>query len=89
MCIDTNASVFTKVKPESVQMGIGEAEGDGEGRAITVEYKNFFLINTYVPNSGMKVCGRYPCPRPAFNSRRLLHSSTALITAPRSGIRRC
>jgi len=47
-------AVFTKVKPELVTMGIG-AEGDGEGRTITVEYKGFILVNTYVPNSGQKL----------------------------------
>eukprot|EP00033_Pygsuia_biforma_P000824 GCRY01000958.1.p1 GENE.GCRY01000958.1~~GCRY01000958.1.p1 ORF type:complete len:382 (-),score=67.82 GCRY01000958.1:43-1188(-) len=45
-------AVFCKEKPLSVQYGIGHQELDGEGRAITVEFPEFFLISTYVPNSG-------------------------------------
>jgi len=45
-------AVFSKVKPLSVNYGIGEAEGDAEGRTITLEFKDFYLVNTYVPNAG-------------------------------------
>ena len=43
--------VLTKIKPESVKFGIGIKEFDDEGRIITLEFKNFYLINTYFPNS--------------------------------------
>jgi exonuclease III len=36
----------------SVQYGIGTAEHDQEGRVITLEFDNFYLVNAYVPNSG-------------------------------------
>lgn len=42
--------VYTKEKPISVKYGIDVDEYDKEGRAITLEYKNFYLINIYVPN---------------------------------------
>ena len=43
--------VFTRIKPKNVEYGIGEAISDSEGRIITLEYNNFFLVNAYVPNS--------------------------------------
>ncbi len=43
--------VFTKQKPLQVTYGIGLAEHDTEGRAITCEFENFFLVNLYCPNS--------------------------------------
>ena len=43
--------VFTRVKPKGVTLGIGLRDHDGEGRVITVEYADFFLLNVYQPNS--------------------------------------
>ena len=43
--------VFTRIKPKNVEFGIGEEISDSEGRIITLEYDNFFLVNAYVPNS--------------------------------------
>ncbi|MDH6367706.1 MULTISPECIES: exodeoxyribonuclease III [unclassified Breznakia] len=43
---------FTKTKPLSVSYGIGEKEHDNEGRVITCEFNEFYLINVYTPNSG-------------------------------------
>jgi exodeoxyribonuclease-3 len=42
---------FTKKKPLSVSYGIGIEEHDNEGRVITTEFEDFFLINVYTPNS--------------------------------------
>ena len=42
--------VYTKVKPISVVYGINDLYND-EGRVITLEYDNFYLVNVYVPNS--------------------------------------
>jgi exodeoxyribonuclease-3 len=44
-------AVFTKVKPLNVTYGIGISKHDEEGRVITAEFKDFFLVNVYVPNS--------------------------------------
>eukprot|EP01084_Bolivina_argentea_P078651 142734_1 len=46
----SGTAVLSKTKPLSIVRGIGSA--DGEGRAITLEFDRFYLINTYVPNSG-------------------------------------
>jgi exodeoxyribonuclease-3 len=43
--------IFTRVKPLSVSFGIGLPTHDGEGRVVTMEFKEFFLINVYQPNS--------------------------------------
>ena len=41
----SGTAIFTKHKPISVSYGIGIPEHDHEGRAITLEYENFYLIN--------------------------------------------
>lgn len=38
--------------PGGVRCGIGQAEGDGEGRVMTVDLGTFTLVNVYTPNSG-------------------------------------
>lgn len=47
--------VYTKIKPLSVENGIGVEEHAPEGRCMTLEFKDFYLLNTYVPNSGLKL----------------------------------
>lgn len=43
--------VFTKKEPLSVKTGIGISQHDTEGRVVTLEYDDFFLVNCYTPNS--------------------------------------
>lgn len=45
-------AIFTKKKPLAVTLGIGIPPYDRQGRTITLEYSNFYYINTYVPFSG-------------------------------------
>jgi len=47
----SGTAIFTKHTPLSVRLGIGVAEHDSEGRVITLEYTDFFLVNVYTPNS--------------------------------------
>ena len=47
----SGTAVFTKEKPKSVSYGIGKDEYDVEGRAITLEYESYYLVNVYTPNS--------------------------------------
>ena len=42
--------IYTRVEPISVRYGIGDREYDDEGRNITLEFKDFYLVNCYVPN---------------------------------------
>jgi exodeoxyribonuclease III len=44
--------VLTKLKPLSVQYGLGFDEFDSEGRLLTLEFEDFYLINAYIPNAG-------------------------------------
>lgn len=43
--------VFTKEEPMTVRYGLGIDEHDHEGRVITCEYKDFYLVTVYTPNS--------------------------------------
>ena len=47
----SGTAIFTKVKPLSVKYGLGQAEHDTEGRVITLEFPNFYLVTVYTPNS--------------------------------------
>lgn len=47
----SGTAVFTKHEPISVRYGLGIDKHDHEGRAITLEYENFYLLNVYTPNS--------------------------------------
>lgn len=47
----SGTAVFTKKKPLSVQYGIGIEEHDHEGRVITLEFEEFYIITVYTPNS--------------------------------------
>lgn len=47
----SGTAVFSREEPLSVAYGIGEEEFDGEGRVITAEYPDFFLVTVYTPNS--------------------------------------
>ena len=47
----SGTAVFTKREPLSVAYDIGEETLAGEGRAITCEYEEFYLVNVYTPNA--------------------------------------
>ena len=47
----SGTAMFTRVKPLSITKGIGIPEHDTEGRVITAEYKSFYLVCCYTPNS--------------------------------------
>lgn len=47
----SGTAVFTRIKPIAVTNGIGIEEHDQEGRVITAEYDNFYLVCCYTPNS--------------------------------------
>lgn len=47
----SGTAVFTRIKPISVSRGIGVDRHDTEGRVLTLEYDDFYLVNVYVPNS--------------------------------------
>ena len=47
----SGTAVFTREEPLSVSYGLGIAEHDKEGRVITLEYDDFYLVTVYTPNS--------------------------------------
>lgn len=47
----SGTAIFTKVEPQNVFLGIGIEEHDQEGRVITLEFEQFYLVNCYTPNS--------------------------------------
>ncbi len=47
----SGTAIFTKHTPLSVSYGIGVEEHDHEGRVITLEYPDFYLVTVYTPNS--------------------------------------
>ena len=47
----SGTAVFTRLEPLNVTYGIGSEEHDREGRAITLEFEDFYLVNCYVPNA--------------------------------------
>ena len=51
----SGTAIFTKIKPKKVTYGIGIEEHDKEGRVITLEFKEFYLVNCYTPNSGREL----------------------------------
>ncbi len=48
----SGVAVYSKIKPEKVEYGLGIPEYDQEGRFLALFFKDFVLINTYFPNGG-------------------------------------
>ncbi|MDO5038246.1 exodeoxyribonuclease III [Clostridium sp.] len=51
----SGTALFTKEKPLSVSYGVGIEEHDKEGRVITAEFENYYVITVYTPNSQDKL----------------------------------
>ena len=47
----SGTAIFTKEEPISVQYGLGIEEHDQEGRVITAEYADYYLVTVYTPNA--------------------------------------
>lgn len=47
----SGTAVYTRLKPEGVQRGIGIDEHDHEGRVLTLDFGTFYLVTAYAPNS--------------------------------------
>ncbi len=48
----SGVAFFCRQEPLSVHFGLEDGAYDEEGRIITLEYQNFYLVGAYVPNSG-------------------------------------
>ncbi|SEQ07090.1 exodeoxyribonuclease-3 [Lachnospiraceae bacterium RM5] len=51
----SGTAIFVKEEPLNVFYGMGIEEHDTEGRVITLEYKDYYLITVYTPNSGSEL----------------------------------
>lgn len=51
----SGTAVFTRIHPIRVTNGLGIEAHDQEGRVITLEFENFYLVNVYTPNSKEKL----------------------------------
>lgn len=47
----SGTAVFTRIEPISVSYGIGIDEHDHEGRVLTLEFEDYYLVNVYTPNA--------------------------------------
>ncbi|ARJ40140.1 exodeoxyribonuclease III [Sporosarcina sp. P21c] len=47
----SGTAVFTKKTPLSVRNGLNDLDHEAEGRVLTLEFEEFFLVNCYTPNS--------------------------------------
>jgi len=47
----SGTAIFAKKRPLQISGGIGKPMHDKEGRVLTAEYPEFFVVNVYVPNS--------------------------------------
>ncbi|MFH1217691.1 MAG: exodeoxyribonuclease III [Pseudomonadota bacterium] len=48
----SGVAVYSRIPPIKVMYGIGIDEFDREGRVLTLEFTDFFLVNIYFPNAG-------------------------------------
>ncbi|GMH08143.1 hypothetical protein Nepgr_009983 [Nepenthes gracilis] len=46
------SAIISRIKPLSVNYGLGISDHDGEGRLVTAEFDSFYLLSGYIPNSG-------------------------------------
>lgn len=47
----SGTAIFSKTKPLSESYGLGKEEHDNEGRVITLEFQDYYVVNVYTPNS--------------------------------------
>src|SRR5690606_20542989 len=48
----SGTAIFSRTQPLAIRYGIGIEEHDQEGRVITAEFSDFYLLTVYTPNSG-------------------------------------
>ncbi len=51
----SGVACYTRIPPVAVHYGLGEPEFDCEGRVLTLEFTDYYLINIYFPNSAEKL----------------------------------
>ena len=51
----SGTAILSKTEPIAFTEGIGKSKHDNEGRTITAEFSDFFVVATYIPNAGQKL----------------------------------
>ncbi len=51
----SGTAILSKVKPQNIIKGMGIDEFDDEGRVLTAEFKDFYLVNVYAPNASTEL----------------------------------
>lgn len=51
----SGTAIFSKVEPMNVNYGLGISEHDTEGRVITLEFEDFYMVTVYTPNSQVEL----------------------------------
>ena len=51
----SGSAILSKIKPLSVLYGIDQKEMDDEGRVISLEFEDFWIVACYIPNAGSKL----------------------------------
>jgi len=51
----SGTAIFTRIEPINVNYGINKEEHDKEGRVITLEYEDFYMVTVYTPNAQEKL----------------------------------
>ena len=47
----SGTAILSRREPLALRLGLGDPEHDGEGRVLTAEFPEFFLVNVYTPNA--------------------------------------
>jgi len=78
----SGTAILCKQKPVNVTYGIGIEEHDQEGRIITAEFIDFYLIDVYVPNSGQELARldyRQDWDKALFNYMKILEKKKPIV----------
>ena len=78
----SGTAILCKEKPVNVTYGIGIEEHDQEGRIITAEFIDFYLIDVYVPNSGQELARldyRQDWDKALFNYMKILEKKKPIV----------
>ena len=51
----SGTAIITKMEPLKVAFGVNHTDHDDQGRVITAEYRDFYVVNVYTPNSGAEL----------------------------------
>ena len=84
----SGTAIFTRHKPLSVRYGMGLEPHDHEGRLITLEYPEFYLVNCYTPNAQQGLARMFPGRKGQEIRRALQHALQAFAAFGRAVGRR-